>query len=427
MPPLRFALVILVLTAAVGAGAVAAALPLGADPEPGALGESPAPRVRNTAPQLVREVVVAAGPGRVATAGLSILDPEGDPVEVEVVAPVGLTADQQRGGRWSVRWAPADTGTETGVLRLTDGRGGVREVEISLRSTNPHHGDTVLGLGDSVASGHGLQKRDYLGRDGCWRSEREAYPWLVREGLVERGLIDADGGFGLVACSGATIAGLLDDPVSGGPDEIGGGDRSQVEWAIAANPGIVTLTIGANTLRFTDPWNLLDGDAIDRAEVDRRLGRVADDLDGVLRRLVDHTDSTIYVTNYFDPTANEPQGIEGCEGDCFRRRAEQIVGEFNQTIAAAVTDQPSDRVVLVDIASAFEGHGAPNGLGPDGFRAGAGWLRDLVGAPLEGVHPYCADGHDDAGSWINYVDCVHPDGRGHREIAAVLLDAMAPA
>lgn len=250
----------------------------------------------------------------------------------------------------------------------------------------------------------------------------------MREGLVERGDLDPGGDYGLVACSGATIADLLDDPVSGGPPGVApaGEDRmSQVDWMIAANPEIVTLTVGANTLGFTDPWNLVDGNSVDRDELERRRLRVEEDLDAVLRRLVEHTDSTVFITNYYNPAADDPQGIDGCDRACFRDRSEEVVEVFNASIAAVVADQPADRVVLVDIASVFVGHGAPNGLGPDGVRSGAsGWLRDLVGAPLEGVHPYCAGGHDDDGSWINYVDCVHPDGRGHREIAAAILEAI---
>lgn len=385
--------------------------------------------LRNTVPRLTSELVVAAGPGRAVSVALPAVDDDGDPITIEADGPADMSVTADRFDRWQLRWAPTATGTSTASLTLRDGRGGVSEAEIELRSTNSFRADALLGLGDSVASGHGLQKRDYLGRDGCWRSEREAYPWLVREGLVARGDLDHAGDYGLVACSGATVADLLDQPVTGGLDgSLPAGERrlSQVDWAIAANPEILTLTVGANTLEFTDLSDLVVDAGVDRDELGRRLRRVEEGLDIVLRRLVDHTDSTVYVTNYYNPTANDPQGIDGCRGDCFRARADEVVEAFNGAVTSVVADQPADRVVLVDLATRFDGHGAPNGLGPDGLRSGAsGLLGGLVGAPLEGVHPYCARGHDDDASWVNYVDCVHPDGRGHREIAAAILEAAA--
>ena len=377
----------------------------------------------NSAPWMEGDLVVASPPGATATADLVLIDAEDDPITVTVEGPPDLTVDPGRDGRWTVTWSPTSTGTDEVVLRLADDRGAVRTEMFTVRATNPGR-DGLVGLGDSVASGHGLQKRDYVGRDRCWRSEREAYPWLVREALVGQGRLADDSLFALVACSGATVEDLLGDSVGGGPDD-GLGDRSQVDWAVDLNPTLITLTIGANTLGFTDPWRLVGADGVDHSALAPRLDDVRTGLDTVLDRLVAHTDSRIVVTGYYDPTAADPQGVDGCRGDCFATRTAEVVDVFNDVLAGAVGRQPRDRVDFVDLAAPFAGHGAPNGLGPDGFRAGsAGWLRDLVGAPVEGVHPYCARGHDDAGSWINYVDCVHPDGRGHTEIAAAVLDAL---
>lgn len=384
----------------------------------------------NTAPTLSSPLVVSAEPGRTRRASIPVTDAEDDPVTVAPLgsdAPDGLALEPDGGGGWALTWTPTATGTSVVPLLLRDDRGAIRRADVTVRATNPYRDGTLIGMGDSVASGHGLQKRDYLGRDDCWRSSDEAYPRLVFDALVKDGILDPDG-YSLVACSGATLGDLLGAPVNGGPDAIDG-PRSQVDWVVAANPEIATLTAGANTLGFVHPERLLD-DAIelDADELDRRLRRVETRLDDVLGRLVDHTDTVVYVTNYYNPAAATPQGVDGCRDDCFRRRVDEALAAFNATIDTVVGGFPADRVVLVDIATPFVGHGAPNGLGPDFVRSGAvGWVRDLIGDPVGGVHPYCADGHDDAGSWVNYVDCVHPDGRGHREIADTVLATMRSA
>jgi lysophospholipase L1-like esterase len=380
----------------------------------------------NTAPALRFPVVVSAEPGRTLSTALPVTDAEGDPVTVvplDLDRLDGLVLESDSSRRWWLTWTPTTTGTSVVPLVLRDDRGATRRVDVTVRATNPYRDGTLIGMGDSVASGHGLQKRDYLGGDDCWRSGDEAYPRLVFDALVHAGSLDP-GGYNLVACSGATLGDLLEEPVTGGPSGMDG-RRSQVEWVVAANPEVVTLTAGANTLGFVHPEQIFD-DAleIDTDELERRLQRVETGLAGVLGRLVDHTDSTVYVTNYYNPVAATPQGVAGCRNECFQRRVDEVLASFNATIEAVAARFPAGRVVLVDIAGPFVGHGAPNGLGPDGLRSGTvGWLRGLIGDPVGGVHPYCAQGHGDAGSWVNYVDCVHPDGRGHREIADAVLAA----
>ena len=382
----------------------------------------------NVAPVLLGPVEVAGSPGAPVTARLPVADPDGDTVTVAVADPEpgsgGPAVEPDGNGGWTLTWTPETTGTRVASLELRDDRGGRRLADVTLRATNPASEGTLIGLGDSVASGHGLQKRDYLGRDDCWRSGDEAYPRLVYDDLVAAGVLDA-GGYSLVACSGATLEDLDEELVGGGPP--GFGDRrTQVDWVVAANPEIVTLTAGANTLGFVHPERLLDADLeVDQAELTERLDRVTAGLDDVLGRLVDETDSVVAVTNYYNPVAGDPQGVDGCRGDCFRARADEVVAAFNVVIAEVASRFPADRVIVVDIAEPFVGHGAPNGLGPDRVRAGAvGWISSLIGTPLDGVHPYCARGHDDDGSWVNYVDCVHPDGRGHREIADSVVAAV---
>ena len=424
----RWLVLVISLAALMAVGGVASAVPLSdvGTARGAAVTRQLAP---NSAPRLEHALDLAGRIGSVESVVIPVVDAEGDAVTVAVTGPPGLSVAPASAGAWRLRWDPRNTGPAAASLTLTDEHGATRTVPVSLRATNPRFDDTMLGLGDSVASGHGLQRRDYLQRDECWRAEGEAYPALVHEGLVERGALGPDGDFHLLACSGATLADLLDDPVTGGPAAAapdGVSKMSQVDWAVAVNPELVTLTAGANTLGFTDAWNLIEADGdIDSVELRRRRDRVEQDLHAVLTRLVDHTDARIVITNYYNPAAREPQGVDGCERACFRRRSEEVVDDLHFSLSSVAARFPRDRVELVDLIEAFEGHGAPNGLGPDGVRSGAvGWVRELIGAPLEGVHPYCAHGHDDAGSWINYVDCVHPDSRGHREIADAVLAAL---
>jgi hypothetical protein len=97
---------------------------------------------------------------------------------------------------------------------------------------------------------------------------------------------------------------------------------------------------------------------------------------------------------------------------------------MNDTIAEVVAEFP-ERVELVDIHSIFVGHGAPNGLGPDGLRAGGfGLLGSLIGGLVSDVHPYCAHGETIGDPWVNSVDCVHPDGLGTRMLAETVAAAI---
>jgi lysophospholipase L1-like esterase len=372
----------------------------------------------------VDAIGLASRPGTTLVAPLAASDPDGDRLTVTVTGADDLHVRRSDGG-WELHWTPATTGAWEGRVEVRDHDGATTSAAIQLRATNPPSVGTLMALGDSVASGHGLSKRDYLQGDDCWRAGDEAYPRLVHDELVARGVLVGGNGYFNVACSGATLADLLRTRVGGGPSGLPGGDRAQADWAVAVNPELITVTAGANTLGFVHPERLIDGQQVDRAELAERLAAVADRLERLLARLVDHTDATVLLTNYYNPAGPRAQGVEGCREQCFHVLAEDVVAELNATISRVAADFPPDRVTVIDLASRFAGHWAPNGLGPDGLRACAvGWIKDLIGAPVAGVHPYCASGHDDAGSWVNYVDCVHPDGRGHAEIAAAIVDAL---
>lgn len=296
---------------------------------------------------------------------------------------------------------------------------------MTFEARHPARPGTLVALGDSVASGQGLELSDWLGRDPCWRAREESYAGLVFEEW-RRGRDDAQ--LALVACSGATVGDLLTEDVTGGPAGAappGTEVLAQVEWAVRANPALVTVTVGANDLQFSNPARSFTAAGELTDEVDGRLQRVEDGLTEVLRRLVDATDARVVVTTYHDPTAAHPQGVPACEGECFARAAADVVDRLAAAVEGAADRFPAARVQVADVRARFEGHGAPNGIGIDAVRAGGlGPLGDLAGRLLGGVSAFCARGDGDGDAWVNAVDCVHPNAAGARAYADEVLAAI---
>jgi lysophospholipase L1-like esterase len=333
---------------------------------------------------------------------LGATDPEGAAVTVEVTGlPPG--ADVADG---TVRWAPDDAGTWNATVTATDADGAATTESIRFLSRYPASLEELVALGDSVASGQGLDRRDYLLLDPCWRAEDAAYGALVYDDL------GWSGGFDLVACSGAETGDLT----------------GQVEDAVAANPELITITIGANDLRFDHPEELLTDDgSFDEEVASARLATVATGLDDALARLESATDSTVVVTTYHNPTAGDPHGIDGCEDECFKAAADEMVDRLAATITATARRFPADRVLVADVRAAFEGHGAGNGYGPDGIRAGdgAGPFNFIFDQTTARTTPYCSKGDPDGDPWVSGLDCVHPDGDGARAYATAIETALA--
>jgi len=248
---------------------------------------------------------------------------------------------------------------------------------------------------------------------------------LAADGTLPAGQAE----FALLACSGADVDDLFEREVTGGFSDVTppSGRRSQLDWTIRSNPRFVTMTIGANDTGFVGPDQLFldDGVTLDRPQVDRRMAVIEADLTFVVAELLAKTDATIFVSNYYNPTAENPQGIPTCRLECFREAADEVVGRMNDVIEDVALSFTPDRVVFVDFETPFIGKGAPNGLGPDGFREGGfGIIGDLLAGQVEDVHPYCARGETVGESWINIIDCVHPDIRGTQELAVVMTNAI---
>jgi len=328
-------------------------------------------------------------------------DPDGDDVTVEATGlpPGAALSDGQ------ITWTPEDAGTWIGAVQVTDEDGATATQPVRFESRYPQQLDSLVALGDSVASGQGLDREDYLLLDGCWRSEGGAYSALVYDDL------GWNGGFDLVACSGAETSDLPD----------------QIEQAVETNPGVVTITIGANDLRFDHPEEMLTDDgAFEEDVASERLATLGGGLDDALERLVAATDATVVVTTYHNPAAGDPHGIDGCERECFKAAANEMVDRLAGTISGTASRFPADRVVVADVREAFEGHGAGNGYGPDGIRAGdgAGVLNVVFERTTARTTPFCSKGDAEGDPWVSGLDCVHPDGDGARAYADAVLDAL---
>jgi lysophospholipase L1-like esterase len=353
------------------------------------------------------------------------IDPDSTIAEVVVIdAPFGVSTNGAL-----LKYIPQDAESVQVEIEVTDTQGLTTVGEVTLLGRYRGHPQALVSLGDSVPSGHGLDLQDYLGTDPCWRGPN-SYPRQTFDNLNAAGVFPpGQGEFTLLACSGYDVDDLFEREVSGGfrnitPED---GTRTQLDWTIRSNPRFVTMTIGANDTGFVGPDQLFleDGVTLDRPQVERRMTVIRNDLRFVIDEIVAKTDATIFVSNYYNPTAESPQGIPTCRRECFRAAADEVVGGMNDVIEQVARSYPSDRVVFVDFETPFIGKGAPNGLGPDGFREGGfGVIGDLLAGQVEDVHPYCARGATIGDSWVSAVDCVHPDTRGTAELAAIMTAAI---
>ncbi|MGZ0177219.1 MAG: GDSL-type esterase/lipase family protein [Acidimicrobiales bacterium] len=367
----------------------------------------------------IRAIVGDSTTQRIAT------DVDGSIAEIQIIeGPEGLTVDGDM-----LRYIPLTAQSAVAFVQVTDTQGLSVVGEVTLLGRYRGHPQALVALGDSVPAGHGLDLRDYLGGDPCWRASN-SFPRRVFNMLNDEGVFPpGQGEFALLACSGADVDDLYEREVTGGFSNItpASGARSQLDWTIRSNPRFVTITIGANDTGFVGPDQLFldDGVTLDRPQVDRRMAVIEVDLRFVIDEILAKTDATIFVSNYYNPTAESPQGIPTCRRECFKVKADEVLGRMNDVIEDVARTYAPDRVVFVDFETPFVGKGAPNGLGPDGLREGGfGFIGDLLAGQVEDVHPYCARGETVGASWISAADCVHPDERGTAELANILANAV---
>jgi|GEM_PF-595774 len=386
---------------------------------------TPSPTPTPMFPPEILDVPVRASVGT-ATAQIVATDVDSRVAEIEILdGPPQLSVLDD----FSLQYEPEEAESVLALIRVTDTQGLSTIGDVTLVGRFDSHPNALVGLGDSVPAGHGLDLEDYLGNDPCWRGPN-SYPRQVFDALKADGTLPGNQSeFALLACSGADVDDMFEAEVGGGFSDItpASGTRTQLDWTIRSNPRFITITIGANDTGFVGPQQLFleDGRTLDRPQVDRRMAVIEQDLRFVLDELVAKTDSTIFVSNYYNPTAENPQGIATCRLECFRTAADEVVGRMNDVIESVTLAADAERVVFVDFETPFIGRGAPNGLGPDGLREGGfGVLGDLLAGEVQDVHPYCARGDTVGTTWINFVDCVHPNERGTQELAQIMLAAI---
>ena len=289
---------------------------------------------------------------------------------------------------------------------------------------------TYVSIGDSVASGHGLDtspepkpgEQTYVPGVGCQRSPGDSYPNLVAEALDDR--------FSRVrheqlACTGHTTGDVLALQLP---------RAEQALRAEATGQAVVTLTAGANNYNFWDPRSYLSVFDPSPATFDQWRqaieAGVRTDVAAILDRLGrDRAERVLLVTEYFNPFNSAALVFDlspACRQavDCARRLAATIAG-LNQALRSAVADYDGRRqarwataAYVAGVADAFEDHGAPSPFcgtaAPDAL---ASWIQSPRVAAL--VSSLVGQLRVGPGN-----DCFHPNATGHREIGRLVVAGL---
>jgi lysophospholipase L1-like esterase len=226
-----------------------------------------------------------------------------------------------------VYWVFAGLGVMTVVLIVS----GTHRQPAS-HSQRPAPSGSYVALGDSVAAGYGLET--YSDPSACNRT-RQAYPNLVAK---QRNLKLTS-----LACSGATVlAGIL-----GSQDVNDLSLPPQLDELFALpRPKLVTLTIGANDMGWTDLLTKCAvsdcGTPADSAVVDGRLAELTAHLQTILTKISEHYGSKppqLIVTGYYQlltpslQSCPEMTGLDSSE--LAWERAQQT--KLNATLQSAST------------------------------------------------------------------------------------------
>jgi lysophospholipase L1-like esterase len=204
-----------------------------------------------------------------------------------------------------------------------------------------------VAMGDSVAAGLGLET--YSDASACNRTN-QSYPKLV---AAQKNLKLVS-----LACSGAT----LDAGITGTQTVNDLALKPQLDQLFALpQPQLITLTIGANDLGWTELLTKCStstcGTADDTALVDARLASVTTNLQSVLQKISEHYGSKlprVVVTGYYQllPPAlqNCPEmtGLDAAELSWQRAQEDKL----NATLQKVVSGQSLSSFAPVD----FSGH-----------------------------------------------------------------------
>lgn len=281
-------------------------------------------------------------------------------------------------------------------------------------------------LGDSIASGHGLND------DGpeCHQSHDRAYPALVASKLLER--YDTVN-FHFLACSGASA--LKPDDGSLAKDRYKW-LRNQVHDAAQKirslpkdRPILITINIGANdfgwarkriVVQLLKPFPLFTNWA------DNITSKVADEVKtDVQELLLAHRKTAIVITELYNPVNQESVFFQvsvkkdKCAvltsfEDCYNK-VEYGVDQLNNTLRAGVIDKiqkPKRLTMTGTLRDLFRGHGAPKlSCGSKGPTEAKSWIQWIGYPNSNSILPPPFDGLGSPG------DCFHPNDIGAAKYA----------
>ncbi|NNC81099.1 MAG: hypothetical protein HKN94_13210 [Acidimicrobiales bacterium] len=339
-------------------------------------------------------------------------DADGDAVRVTVgEMPLGFfPTTNARGLINGFEWRPPEPGRWSVEVVATDETGLRTSEQITLIGRNPRNVDLVLAVGDGVAAGEGLDRGDLLRRNDCGRAESESYPRLAFDALRATGALADEAEIVSVACNGMSASRLrtmLLKATNASGNELAE-ERTSLDWAVALNPTIVTITVGAADASIADPDEVIVDGTVDPAQLADRLQTFEDELDAFTEVLISHTDAHIALTSYANATADNPRGIDGCNNECFADAMELLHEQLHAAIRSVARRLPPARVSVVDFTGLLDGHRAGDPVG-----------LDLLRAPA-----HCADDDEPDESWVSNFDCINPNERGHRALADVLTETL---
>lgn len=392
-------------------------------PSTTAVQESTTTTQANRPPEFRELAVARAELGQTWSDAIVATDPDGDAVVVRMgEAPLGFSPVlSARGVITGFEWQPREPGQWTVDLEATDPSGATTNATLELVARASRETSLVLSLGDSIAAGFGRDRSDFLGTDDCFRSEADTYAVFATELLVEAGALDDDTEVQLAGCRDATVESL--DNITVQATDAGGDARgepaTQLQMARALNPTIITLTIGGATGGLFDVESLFVPSTADNSEphIDEDALAAAqqiidEGLRDVLAELLRTTDAHVAVTTYYDPTAQDPVGVEGCRASCFTESMRRVVDALNASIVGAADAVSEDRISIVRLDGEVDVWEAAGGFGP-------GFLRDRFGSSAT-----CADRGDPERALVSTLDCIHPNTEGHQEIGELVAATL---
>ncbi len=281
---------------------------------------------------------------------------------------------------------------------------------------------SVIGLGDSIASGHGL------GDDGtaCQRSTR-AYPFRLAERIKTN--TGRNASVTLLACSGATTLQPSADLLSQDPDKWLTNQVTQANQQIDGLPAdqtvVVTITIGANDLDWTSKYPLIFGidDAPLKSTVSSISSQVSDALKPDLESLLAHPNVHVVVTSVHDPVnptsiyflasggTCKPTGTV----DCYLRTVSTLttLNDALNQVVMTVHDEPGvgNRVSFTNgLFDLFLQHFAPS-PGCGGTSVANSWIQQPAN-PNSLIPSF------------NGNDCFHPNDAGAQAYADAVLTSL---